>query len=242
MIRRVLLAAILAGFAAGLVMGVIQHVRLTPLILEAETFEKSQQAHDHGAAATTTATAETAPVAAQPHDAEEWAPADGLERTIYTSTTSIIAAIGFALLLAGLSIITNLKITRANGWIWGLCGFAAVSFAPATGLAPELPGMPAADLMARQIWWLGTIICTAAALWIFATQTTLQWRGAAVMGLLLPHIAGAPKLAGGAESDVPAHLAASFVSNSLAANLVMWLLIGIFLAYTLSKFESDVVT
>lgn len=240
MIRRVLLAAILAGFAAGLVMGVIQHVRLTPLILEAETFEHSEPAHDHGAAATITG--EAAAVAPHSHDAEEWAPTDGLERTFFTTLSSVIAGIGFALVLAGLSIVTNLKITRANGWIWGLCGFAAVSFAPATGLAPELPGMPATDLMARQIWWLGTIICTAAALWIFATQTTLQWRGAAVMGLLLPHIAGAPKLAGGAESDVPAHLAASFVSNSLAANLVMWLLIGIFLAYTLSKFESDVVT
>ncbi len=239
MIRRVLLAAILAGFAAGLVMGVIQHVRLTPLILEAETFEHPEQLHDHGAAATTTTTTDAAaPVTTHGND-QAWAPTDGLERTLFTTTASVIAGIGFALLLAGLSVLTNLKITRANGWVWGLCGFAAVSFAPAIGLAPELPGMPSADLVARQIWWLGTIICTAAALWIFATQASMQWRSAAVGALLLPHILGAPKLAGGAESSVPAHLAASFVSNSLAANLVMWLLIGIFLAYTLSRFESE---
>ena len=36
MIGRVLLAALLAGIAAGLIMGAIQHVRLTPLILEGD--------------------------------------------------------------------------------------------------------------------------------------------------------------------------------------------------------------
>ena len=39
MIGRVLLAALLAGIAAGFIMGVIQHVRITPLILEAEVYE-----------------------------------------------------------------------------------------------------------------------------------------------------------------------------------------------------------
>ena len=42
MIGRVVLAVLLAGIAAGLVMGAIQHVRLTPLILEAEAFEPEQ--------------------------------------------------------------------------------------------------------------------------------------------------------------------------------------------------------
>ena len=50
MIGRVVLAALLAGIAAGLIMGAIQHVRLTPLILEAETYEKAAPSHDHAAA------------------------------------------------------------------------------------------------------------------------------------------------------------------------------------------------
>ncbi len=42
MIGRVLLAALLAGIAAGLLMGIIQHWRLTPLILEAEVYEVAE--------------------------------------------------------------------------------------------------------------------------------------------------------------------------------------------------------
>ena len=36
MIGRVILAALLAGIAAGIFMGAIQEVRITPLIIEAE--------------------------------------------------------------------------------------------------------------------------------------------------------------------------------------------------------------
>ena len=52
------------------------------------------------------------------------------------------------LLLAAVSLVSGLAITRRNGIVWGLCGFIAVSLAPAAGLAPELPGMPAGDLAA----------------------------------------------------------------------------------------------
>ena len=43
MIGRVILAVILAGIAAGFLMGVIQHVRLTPMILEAEVYEQARR-------------------------------------------------------------------------------------------------------------------------------------------------------------------------------------------------------
>ena len=47
---------------------------------------------------------------------------------------------------------------------WGLAGFAAFTLAPNLGLPPELPAMPAADLLARQAWWIGTVVATAAGL------------------------------------------------------------------------------
>ena len=44
MIGRIVLAALIAGMAAGVVMGGIQHVRLTPIILAAEVYEKAAEA------------------------------------------------------------------------------------------------------------------------------------------------------------------------------------------------------
>jgi predicted cobalt transporter CbtA len=46
MIGRVVLAALLAGIAAGVIMGAIQHLRLTPFIIAAENFEAAGAA-DH---------------------------------------------------------------------------------------------------------------------------------------------------------------------------------------------------
>ena len=80
MIGRVLLAALLAGIAAGFLMGAIQHVRITPLILEAEKYEHAG-GHDHG----------TADAAATSQE-DAWAPQNGLERTFYTTLASIVAA------------------------------------------------------------------------------------------------------------------------------------------------------
>ncbi len=51
MIGRLVLAALIAGMAAGFIYGGVQHVQTTPLILAAEVYETAP-AHDHGAAAT----------------------------------------------------------------------------------------------------------------------------------------------------------------------------------------------
>ena len=41
-------------------------------------------------------------------------------------------------LLAGISLISGLPITKQNGLIWGLCGFLAICLAPAAGLPNPL--------------------------------------------------------------------------------------------------------
>ena len=51
MIGRLVLAALIAGMAAGFIYGGVQHVQTTPLILAAEVYETAP-AHDHAAAAT----------------------------------------------------------------------------------------------------------------------------------------------------------------------------------------------
>ena len=47
--------------------------------------------------------------------------------------------------------------------MWGLAGFAVFTIAPGLGLPPELPGVPAAPLLSRQIWWVTAVLATAAA-------------------------------------------------------------------------------
>ena len=235
MIGRLVLAALIAGMAAGFIYGGVQQVRTTPLILAAEVYE-SAPAHDHGAATTDPAVTSTP---APEHNEEGWAPADGWQRTLSTTVSSMITGAGFALLLAGVSLLTGLPITLKNGLIWGICGFLAATVAPGAGLAPELPGMPTADLVLRQVWWVATIAATGAAIFLIATRRELIWLAVAVVLIALPHIIGAPQPLTH-ETAVPAGLAASFAANTIAASAVLWSLIGLFLGLALQKFGKDV--
>jgi cobalt transporter subunit CbtA len=224
MIGRVLLAVLLAGIAAGFVLGIFTEARLVPLILQAETFESAGEAHSHGSAA--------------------WAPSEGWERTGFTLVTSMLAGAGFAAVLTGLSFVLAIPITRENGIIWGLFGFIAVSLAPAAGLPPELPGMAATaggSLAARQVWWLATILSTAGALWLL-TQRREAWTIflALLLGLA-PHVIGAPG-AGRDETKIGAELILHFVASSLAVNALFWAVLGVFLGYALQRFEKDAST
>jgi len=243
MIGRLVLAALIAGMAAGFIYGGVQHLRTTPLILAAEVYEKAEPAaHDHGAAAaqTTDAAAEAAPPApVHEHEEDEWSPADGWPRTLSTTLASVITGAGFAILLAGVSLLTGFPITPKNGLIWGICGFLAVTVAPSAGLAPELPGMPTADLVSRQIWWVATIIATGTGIFLIATRREPLWLAAAVVLIALPHIIGAPQPFGH-ETTLPAGLAASFAANTIAASAVLWSLIGLFLGLALQRFGRDV--
>jgi cobalt transporter subunit CbtA len=223
MIGRILLAAVLAGLLAGLAMAVIQHVRLTPLIVQAETFEHTGHGHSgeaHGSGD------------------QEWTPATDLERTAYTTLTVMVTGAGFALLLAALCILGNKSITMANAWVWGLCGFAAAAFAPAINLPPQLPGMGAIDFTTRQFLWLATVAATAGGLWFLAFAKSYGVKLAGLALLVLPQGYALPVPAPGL-SALPAELATRFTTASLAANLVFWLLIAIFLAYSLKSFKVE---
>ncbi len=225
MISRFVLSALLAGLIAGAVLTALQVWKLSPLIVTAETYEHapSHAGHVHEAGTT------------------EWQPAPGLPRLGFTGAASLLAGAGFALLLAGISLVTNNPITKANGWVWGLCGFAAVHLAPSFSLAPVLPGMPEGDLAARQIWWLCTILATGAGLYLCATQKQLWAYAAAAALIILPHAIGAPP-AVHEHSLLPPELAAEFTAKALGAAAIFWLVMGMALGQMLpslnEKFES----
>lgn len=225
--QRIFFAAVLAGLAAGLAMSAVQQWRVAPLILAAETYETAAPAAAH-----------THDVATPPHEHDEdaWAPQDGPERLFYTVLANVLGSIGFAMLLAAVSLLANLEVTARNGVIWGLSGFVALQLAPAFGLPPELPGMPAADLVARQAWWIATALATGAG--TLAIAKLRNWTGIAVAAVLIlaPHVVGAPQLEGEHASAVPAHLATSFAANSLFAGAVFWLIAGPLLGWLNERF------
>jgi cobalt transporter subunit CbtA len=231
--RRIFFAAVLAGLAAGVVMSGLQQWKVAPTILAAEVYENAEAAappavheHEHADAATATA---------HEHDEDAWAPQDGAERIFYTVLADILAALGFALVLAAVSTIVGLPVTAANGVIWGLGGFIVFHLAPAFGLPPELPGMPAADLGARQLWWWATALMTGAGLLGIAKYRNWTAIGVAAVLILLPQIVGAPP-----EPDevsaVPPQLATEFAAHALGVAAVFWLIVGPLFGYLNQRF------
>jgi cobalt transporter subunit CbtA len=232
MLARFLFAAVVAGLAAGLVMSALQQWRVVPLILEAETYETAPT-HEH----------EGGVVHDENHqeivaeEAVDWAPQDAAERVFYSVLATLLGAIGFALVIAAVSVFAGIEITPQNGLLWGLGGFIAFQLAPAIGLAPELPGMPAADVGLRQVWWWSTVVSTAAAFIILAKRRTAATFAIAAALLAAPHLIGAPAPVD-TESAVPAHLATEFAANALAVGAAFWLMLGAILPWTLKRFAA----
>lgn len=230
MTSRLLTVGLLAGLGAGIVVAGLQTVVTTPLILHAEVFETTEAAapaaHEHAAPAESAVPAATA--SEHHHDAEAWAPADGLERTGFTALATVATAIGFALMLVSAMVFTGTRPTLRTGLGWAAAAFVATGLAPSLGLSPELPGMPAADLAARQLWWIGTAAATAIGLWLLLKRPEAGLKVVGLALLVLPHVVGAPHLLAEEASAVPPDLAARFATASLALHAVLWALIGAF--------------
>jgi cobalt transporter subunit CbtA len=219
--RRLFFVAALAGLAAGVLVTVAQEFGTTSLILEAERYEA-------GVAAPSDAASDAASTAAHDHEAaaaDEWAPADGIERTAYTLLANIVTGIGFALLLVAAYALRGGEMNWRKGLYWGLAGFATFTLAPGLGLSPELPGTRAAELLDRQIWWVATAAATAAGLaLIFIGRQALSALAGIVL-IALPHIYGAPQPAEfGALA--PASLEKQFVVAVVVTSLLFWAVLG----------------
>ncbi len=230
--QRLFFAVLLAGLISGAAMAALQQWRVAPLILEAEIYEDAAPAepaaanHEHEAG-----------TPAHDHGgAGDWAPADGAERIFYTVAADIFVALGFAFVLSAASVLSGFEVTARNGVIWGLAGFAVFQLAPAFGLPPELPGMPAADLAARQIWWVCTAAATATAIYGIARFQNIAAIAAGIVLVLAPHIIGAPQLTGAHESGVPAHLATAFAASTLFVGLAFWMALGPLYGYLVERF------
>jgi cobalt transporter subunit CbtA len=210
--QRIFLTALITGAVAGLFTAGIQQIKIIPLIDQAEVYE-----------------------AGEPHSGdagtgvrEAWQPQAGLERAAYTALADVLASIGFAFLLTGAIALASLRgyaVNARRGVLWGAAGFMVFVVAPALGLPPLPPGIEAAALVDRQVWWIATAITTAFGLGLIVFPRRLVYRVIGVGLLILPFAIGAPEPPEIA-AKVPPILVAQFAVASLSAAGLFWLLLG----------------
>ncbi|MDA1089646.1 MAG: CbtA family protein [Proteobacteria bacterium] len=230
MVGRIVLTAVLAGLVSGVFLWSAHMVKTTPLILAAEVYEKGAGATgtDHPHADKTEA--------ARPHTHAP--PAAGFERAAYTLLADLVSAVGFAFLLTAAVSLKATPIDWRLGILWGLSGYAAFFLAPSLGLPPELPGMQAAELGARQTWWLATAVATAIGLGLAAFSPRRVAQALGVGLVVLPHVIGAPAHEVG-QSNVPAELAAQFVITTSVVSGLFWIVLGGLTGYFYNRFGNS---
>lgn len=221
MIKRIAQTAGFSGLLAALLLTLLQSFWVSPLILQAETYEQAEPvaaAHEHAAG-----------TAAHTHDGDAWEPENGWQRVVSTTGGNLVVAVGFALMLAGLYTL-RAPTRTSQGLLWGLAGYATFVLAPTLGLPPELPGTAAADLASRQMWWIGTAASTAVGLSLIAFGRHWLMKILGVAILAVPHVMGAPQpqvhsmLA-------PEALETQFKIASQLTNMVFWLALGLISAW-----------
>ncbi|WP_148862702.1 CbtA family protein [Marinobacter fonticola] len=261
MFRSLILSACLIGVALGLIVTAVQAVGVTPILLDAEQYEvveasapdagthgeqpdhhqadyqhHSHQHDDHQRHESATG---------HHHGGDDWAPADGAERTFYTALSNIFAGIGFAavmlVVMAQLRERGKLALTPTRGLLLGGLGYLAVFVAPSIGLPPEIPGTAAAPLEARQLWWAFTVSMVLAGFaLLFLARGWIKLVG--VPCLVLPYLVVPAHPDGPLFSHPDPEAVAAlnelhheFIWASGMTNLVFWLMAGLFCVLALKR-------
>lgn len=217
MASRLLTSALFAGFCAGLVAALLQFVFVQPVLLHAELYESGQLVH----------------FGAEPVSADPDLGGLDLMRDALSVIFSALVYTGYALVLIAvmsLAEASGAAITARTGVIWGVAGFVAVHLAPAVSLPPEVPGVAAADVFLRQIWWWATVVATGIALALLAFGRSWMAWGSAIVLLAAPHLIGAPH-PDSFSGTVPPELAALFAARALGVGLAAWVLLGSLCGY-----------
>ncbi|MCF7969951.1 MAG: CbtA family protein [Methylococcaceae bacterium] len=206
---------------ASVTFSLYQFYFISPLIFAAEAYEIADS------------------IASEP--TQVWAPEDGIERFFFTWLANFLMSLAYSLLLA-CAITYRGSSSAVKGLAWGIGAYLAIFVAPSLGLPPEIPGMDAADLHARQNWWLLTVVLSATGLAVLAFSPR-YYKGAGLILMLLPHLIGAPtpELHGFSHPDPNAVLALTdlwhhFVLQTSIANGLLWLIIGTTIGYLCQRF------
>jgi cobalt transporter subunit CbtA len=235
MTKTLLSSGLVSGAVAGFVMALLQFWLIQPLIVQAERYETGELVLK----VTEASPAEATVIAAKEPAAVGYAHPDmgagnGLDvsRNFQTVLFLVLTWGGFGL-VASAAVAALSAIGRTEHVSWpgiALTGFAAFCLAPALGLPPELPGMQAADLEARQFWWISTAFATSAGAGLILVWRKPQIFIAALVIGLSPHVVGAPVLDEHLAAVVPPELSALFSARVIGTNLVGWVVLGMILA------------
>ena len=224
MVRQTVFTAAIAAGVAALVLTILQIVWVTPLILQAETYEQPAAVHepahehaDHG---------DGVVAHEHHHDADEWTPEDGWQRTTFTLAANLLLGFGYALMLIAVYFLWRQPRNVTQGALYGIGGFAVFFLAPSLGLPPELPGTAAAELIVRQYWWAMVAVSTAAGLLLLFSRAAWWLRASGAVLIVAPHFISAPH-PDVAASLAPEALQSQFRLASAVSNAVFWLLLGL---------------
>ncbi len=211
MFPRLLTTGVIAGFLAGLCAAGLQFVFVQPVLLTAELYESGAAIHGDPAAPT------------------GLVGGVDLLRDGLSLVFSGLVYTGYGLVLVALMALAAERrpdrIDGRRGLVWGIAGFVTVQLAPALGLPPELPGMSAADLGARQTWWAATVVATGAGCALLGFGRSWSAWGAAVILVAAPHAIGAPQPSAFA-GPTPPEIASLFAARALGVGFVAWTILG----------------
>jgi len=133
------------------------------------------------------------------------------------------------------------QVTLPKGVLWGLGGYTAFFVAPAIGLPPEIPGIQAAGLEARQLWWVISVLSVGLGLLILAFAR-LPYKLLGVISIIIPYLINIPHHQGAAfvHPDPAAvttltALHQQFIIASAATNALFWILLGVLSAWLLNR-------
>jgi len=216
MFTRIVTSALFAGGAAGLAAGILQWQFVQPVLLHSELYEQGLLTHFGGTLNST----DVALDRLQPM------------RDALSIIFTMLLNTGYALILIALMSIRQQsgdELTPHKGIIWGIAGYVAVHLAPALSLPPEVPGVAAADVELRQIWWVCTVAATSIGLWLIAFSRNITRIIPAIILILLPHLIGAPE-ANVFTGPAPTEIGALFASRALGIGLASWAVLGYFSA------------
>ena len=232
MTARIFASALFAGLLAGLIAVLLQWALMEKLILEGEEYEAGAKSHFAGVLVLNE-DGETAEQAAESGVAAEEEEESLATRYALAFFAAFVTWVGWALLMvAGFALAEKYgqRITMKDAILWGVAGFGAIHVMTGIGLAPELPGTPAAELELRQLWWMTT---AATAIIAFALMAYGRKPIYIVIGLALliaPHLIGAPHLDGYA-GVAPPELSGEYVARSYAVAFIAWVALGLAAGY-----------
>lgn len=235
--QRLIWAALATAMVVGSLQTGVQRWQAAPLILAAEVYEE-QKAEAPAPAAHAHAEG-TAPHGHEHGTAKEWEPANGAERIGWTWVANVLHAFSMALLLFA---VMGVWLYQRGGAVASLrvaglvaaAGWLSFHFWPSLGLHAEVPGMEAAPLQARQVWWVLAMASAAGACAVAGfARAAWRWLVAAAL-LVLPFVVGAPKLQGdalagfGSEAHAALEqLGVQFIWATTWVSLSFWVSMGL---------------